>query len=194
VALLADVSLDGDALGALRTLAGHPADLRSPDAFLDAAHPLPRDVRLRLLRILDRHGIAHSVRALRDGADPRDLPALLRELSGIDRVLGRVDALAAPVRYRRVRAALTELRGLAAADARVADFLAGDDAVLALMTAAVDVVQAAGLTVDAGDDAVAHLRRAARWRGYSRGPVSPLHRACGADISRGSLRLFERRR
>jgi hypothetical protein len=198
VALLADVSLDddlnGDALAALKSLAAHPADLRSPDAFLDAAHPLPRGVRLRLLRTLDRHGIAHSVRALRDGADPGDLPALLRELSGIDRVLGRLDALAAPTRYARVRAALADLQGLATGDARVADFLAGDDVVLAAMTAAVDVVQAAGMTVDRGDDADAHLRRAVRWRGYSRGPVNSLHRACGADICRGSLRLFERRR
>jgi hypothetical protein len=198
VALLADVSLDDDLLGALRTLTAHPADLRSVDAFLDGAHPLPRDVRLRLLRTLDRRGIAHSVCALRDGADGGDLPVLLRELSGIDRVLGRIDALAAPVRYRRVCAALTELHGLAAVDDRVAEFLAGDATVLAVMTAAVDVVQAAGLEVgtrdDTGDDAAADLRRAVRWRRYGRGPVSPLHRACAADISRGSLRLFERRR
>ncbi|WP_231737650.1 hypothetical protein [Mycobacterium sp. IS-1742] len=194
VALLADVRLDTGDLSALRTLIEHPADLRSPDAFLDGAHPLPREARLRLLRTLDRRGIAYAVRALRDGADPRDLPALLRELSGIDRVLGRVDALTAPVRYRRVRSAVTELQGRAAGDERVAEFLAGNDVVLAVMTAAVDVVQAAGLEVDRGDDAAAHLRRAVRWRGYSRGPVGPLHRACGADICRGSLRLFERRR
>ncbi|KUI30804.1 hypothetical protein AU195_05320 [Mycobacterium sp. IS-1496] len=194
VALLADVGLDAAELSALRTLAAHPADLRSADAFLDGAHPLPRDVRLRLLRALDRRGIAYGVRALRDGADPRDLPARWRELSGIDRVLGRIDTLAAPVRYRRVRAALADLQGRAAGDERVAQFLTGDDVVLAVMTAAVDVVQAAGLEVDRGDDPVAHLRRAVRWRGYSRGPVGPLHRACGADICRGSLRLFERRR
>lgn len=193
-ALLADVTLDDDAVGALRTLVAHPADLRSPDAFLDGAHPLPRDVRLRLLCLLDRRGIAHSVRFLRDGADPRDLPAVLRELSGIDDVLGRVDALAAPVRYRRVRTALAELQALSAGSARVAEFLASDDAVLAAMTAAVDVVTASGLEVDPGDDPAAHLRRAVRWRTYSRGPVNPLHRACGADICRGSLRLLERRR
>lgn len=194
VALLADVSLDDDELGALQLLAAQPADLRSAKAFLDAAHPLPRGVRVRLLRALDRRGIAHSVHALRDGADPRDLPALLREVSGFDRVLDRLDALAAPARYGRIRATLAELQGRAAGDDRIAAFLAGDDTVLAVMTAAVDVVQAAGLVVDTGDDAAAHLRRAMWWRGYSRGPVSPLHRACGADISRGSLRLFERRR
>lgn len=194
VALLADVSLDYDALAALQILAARPADLGPVNAFLDGAHPLPREVRLRLLRALGRRGIAHSVQALRDGADPRDLPGLLHGLSGLDRVLDRLDDLAAPLRYRRMRAALVELEGLAAADERVGAFLAADDAVLAVMAAAVDVVQAAGLVVDPGDDAAAHLRRAVRWRGYSRGPVSPLHRACGADISRGSLRLFERGR
>ncbi|OBF58497.1 hypothetical protein [Mycolicibacterium monacense] len=199
VALLADVSLDDDsldddALGALQLLAAEPAELRSANAFLDAAHPLPRDVRMRLLRTLGLRGVAHSVRALRDGADPHDLPTLLREVSGFDRVLGRLDALAAPARYDRIRAALAELQVRAAGNDRIAAFLADDDTVLAVMTAAVDVVQAAGLVVDPGDDAATHLRRAVWWRGYSRGPVSPLHRACGADIARGSLRLFERRR
>lgn len=194
VALLAVVSLDDDALGALQLLAAQPAELRSANAFLDAAHPLPRDVRMRLLRTLGLRGVAHSVRALRDGADPHDLPTLLREVSGFDRVLDRLDALAAPARYDRIRAALAELQGRAAGDDRIAAFLADDDTVLAVMTAAVDVVQAAGLAVDPGDDAATHLRRAVWWRGYSRGPVSPLHRACGADIARGSLRLFERRR
>ncbi|TFV55703.1 hypothetical protein E4P42_21655 [Mycobacterium sp. PS03-16] len=63
----------------------------------------------------------------------------------------------------------------------------------AAMSAAVDVVQAAGLTVDRGDDPAAHLRRAVRWRHYGRGPVNALHRACAADITRGSLRLLEDR-
>ncbi|HTI75954.1 MAG TPA: hypothetical protein VL634_13240, partial [Mycobacterium sp.] len=65
-----------------------------------------------------------------------------------------------------------------------------DATVLAVMSAAVDVVEAAGIRVDRGDDSAAHLRRAVRWRHYSRGPVTSLHRACGADISRGSLRLL----
>jgi hypothetical protein len=193
-ALLADVRLDDDAVGALRVLATHPADLRSVGAFLDAAHPLSRDRRLHLLRLLDRRGVAHGVRALRDGAEPGDLPALLRGLSGFGDVLDGLAAVAAPVRYRRVRAALADLQALTPGSDALADFLAGDDAVLAVMAAAVDVVQAAGLPVDAGDDPATHLRRAVRWRTYSRGPVGPLHRACGADICRGSLRLFERRR
>jgi hypothetical protein len=55
----------------------------------------------------------------------------------------------------------------------------------------VGVVEA-GVAVDRGDDAAAHLRRAVRWRRYSRGPVDALHRSCGADIARGSLRLLGR--
>ena len=41
-----------------------------------------------------------------------------------------------------------------------------------------------------GDDPAAHLRRAVHWRRYARGPVNALHRSCGADIARGSLRLL----
>jgi hypothetical protein len=62
--------------------------------------------------------------------------------------------------------------------------------VLAVMSAAVDVVEAVGVQVDRGDDATAHLRRAVHWRRYSRGPVGALHCSCGADIARGSLRLL----
>ncbi|BCI50903.1 hypothetical protein NIIDNTM18_01810 [Mycolicibacterium litorale] len=181
VALLADVRLDHEAVDALRTLtAAHPGDSADSD--------------VRLVRLLGRYGIARAVAALRDGADPSELPGLLRGLSGLDGVVAHLDALTAPSRYRRVRAALTDLQALATGSDAVAGVLAGDEAVLAVMTAAVDVVQAAGLVVDPADDPAAHLRRAVRWRRYSRGPVSPLHRACGADISRGSLRLFERHR
>jgi hypothetical protein len=74
----------------------------------------------------------------------------------------------------------------------IGSFLATDEAVLARMAAAVDVVEAAGVEVDRGDDAATHLRRAVHWRRYSRGPVDALHRSCGADIARGSLRLLER--
>ena len=61
----------------------------------------------------------------------------------------------------------------------MAEFLSGDDAVLAVMAAAVDVVAAAGLTVDDDDDPSAHLQRALHWHRYSRGPVNRLHRRCG---------------
>ena len=79
-------------------------------------------------------------------------------------------------------------------DKRLAAFLTTDETVLAVMAAAVDVVEAVGVAVDRGDDAAAHLRRAVHWRRYSRGPVDALHRSCGADITRGSLRLLGRTR
>jgi hypothetical protein len=76
---------------------------------------------------------------------------------------------------------------------RISGFLHRDDTVIARMAAAVDLAEAAGLQVgpvSANTDPAAHLPRAARWQRYSRGPVSDLHRACGADIARGSLRLW----
>ena len=62
-------------------------------------------------------------------------------------------AAGAPVRYRRVRSALTEMNSLAAqsGDERLAEFLSTDETVLAVMAAAVDVVEAAGAAVDRGD-------------------------------------------
>ena len=70
-------------------------------------------------------------------------------------------------------------------------FLDADATALAVMTAAVDVVEAAGMHVDRGDDPDAHARRAVQWNRYARGPVNALHRACAADIVRGSLRLLD---
>jgi hypothetical protein len=196
IAVLAAASPDPDEVAALQALAAEPADLGSPDGFVGGAHRVPAPVRARLAGTLDRYGVAQAVLALQRGAEPATLPALLRELSLLDGVLAGLDAVAAPLRYRRVRAAVDELRCLATTsdDERLDAFLAGDDAVLAVMSAAVDVVQAAGLTVDASDDPADHLRRARTWRRYGSGPVAGLHRACAADICRGSLRLYERTR
>jgi hypothetical protein len=101
---------------------------------------------------------------------------------------------AAQVRYRRLTPAIVELQTLAtqSGDDALTAFLSHDETVLAVMAAAVDVVEAAGVDVDRTDDPAAHLRRAVRWRRYSRGPVNTLHRSCGADICRGSLRLLGR--
>ncbi len=194
VALLATADLDGELISALHALVSQPADLTSTDAFVQGLHPLPRDVRRRLLDALDRFGIAHSVVAIGAGTPAAALPALLRGLSQVDRVTAHIAAAAAPVRYRRVAAALAELRSLAmrSGDDRLSEFLAADETVLTVMAAAVEVVEAAGVRVESGDDAASHLRRAVRWRRYSRGPVDALHRSCGADISRGSLRLLGR--
>lgn len=195
--LLADVSLDDELVAGLRTLADDGADLRSADAFLAGAPP--GHVRRRLLRSLDRYGIALCVQALQRGAGPAELPAVLREASGFDAVVATLDTVAAPARYRRVQDALADLRAVALGSDEVsravADFLAADDVVLAVMTAAVDVLQGAGLAVDRGDSEAAHLGRAVRWRSYGRrAPVNALHRSCAADVCRGSLRLLGRRR
>jgi hypothetical protein len=193
VGLLAVAAMDDELVAALHTLTAEPADLTSTDKFLSAGHSLARGVRARLLDTLDLFGIAHCVLALRQGTDGAALPVVLRRLSRIDPVVARIAATGAEVRYRRVRSALVELRTMAARGTpAVTKFLSGDDAVLAAMAAAVELVQAEGLTVDADDQPSAHLRRALHWHRYSRGPVNPIHRDCGADICRGSLRLLRR--
>jgi hypothetical protein len=151
-------------------------------------------VRRRLLDALDRFGIAHGVLAVEDGADITGVRALLRRLSNVEEALAHVDAALAPARYRRVRAAIAELQALAmrSGDQQLGDFPATDDTVLAVMGAAVEVVKAVGLHVDAREDPLAHRRSAVYWRRYGGGPVDALHRSCSADICRGSLRLYGR--
>jgi len=190
VALLATADLDDELMWALRVLVSEPADLTSTDAFVGTVHSVPAELRRRLLATLDRFGIARAVLALAEGADDATVSAELQSASQIDRVMAHIEGAAAPVRYRRLQTAITELRYLATQSDGIANFLSADATVLAVMSAAVDVVEAAGIRVDRGDDSAAHLRRAVRWRHYSRGPVTSLHRACGADISRGSLRLL----
>jgi hypothetical protein len=196
IAHLATVGLDDDEIAALRALAVTPADMTSTDAFVQSSHPLPPEMRRRLLERLDRFGLAHAVLAVADGASGATVVRQLRALSGLDRMVECVAAVAAPGRYRRVCAALRELHTLAvqSGDERLAAFLTADEVVLAVMSAAVDVVEAAGLTVDRGDDAEAHVRRARHWRNYAQGPVDATHHRCGADIARGSLRLLGRSR
>jgi hypothetical protein len=196
VALLAIAELDDELVSALRVLVTEPADLTSTDAFVDTGHSVRPELRRRLLAALDRFGIARAVLALGEGGDAAKVSEVLRLASQIDRVVEHIEAAGAPVRYRRVRWALTELNSLAvqSGDQRLAEFLSTDETVLAVMAAAVDVVESAGAAVDRGDNAAAHLRRAVHWRRYSRGPVDALHRSCGADIARGSLRLLGRAR
>jgi hypothetical protein len=192
VALLATADLDDELLSALRVLVTEPADLTSTDAFVLTGHSLRPELRRRLLATLDRFGIARVILALGEGADDATVSTVLRRASQIDRVVAHVEAAGAPVRYRRIRSVVSELHYLAvqSGDKRLVEFLSTDETVLAMMAAAVDVMEAAGVAVDPGDDAAAHLRRAVHWRRYSRGPVDALHRSCGADISRGSLRLL----
>jgi hypothetical protein len=192
VALLAVADLDDELMSALRVLVTEPADLTSTDAFARTDHSLRPELRQRLLATLDRFGVARAVLALAEGADDATVSTVLRRASQVDRVVEHIEAAGAAVRYRRTRSAITELHcvALQSGDERLAEFLATDETVLAVMAAAVDVVEAAGVIVDRGDDAAAHLRRAVQWRRYSRGPVDALHRSCGADIARGSMRLL----
>jgi hypothetical protein len=188
-ALLAASLLDDDLIDALRLLATQPADLRSSESFCACAHPVDRGTRRRLLDTLDLTAIKAVTSALRSGqvADRAAVTALLHRLSNIDGVVAGVHMVSAPLRYQRLRATMTRLHALAArtADQRLAGFLAGDIAVLAVMTAATEVLQAAGLEADRDEP----LRRAVRGLRYGRGPVNALHRNCGADIARGALRL-----
>ncbi len=188
--LLAVAALDGGAFAALQVLAAEPADLTSAERFLAGPHRLPREVRLALCEALDLPGIGHAVAAIRHGASADPVRELLHGLSGIDAVVHRLDTVGAAVRYRRLLDAVEQLEALAVGDERIGDFLASDDTVLARMAAAVDVVQAVRLVVDADGDAGALLRRAARWQRYRCGPVTGLHAACGSDIARGTLRLW----
>jgi hypothetical protein len=193
VGLLAVAVLDDDLVAALRTLTAEPADLTSTDGFAEAGHSLPQSVRTRLLDTLDLFGIAHGVLALQQGTEAAALPAVMRRLSRLDRVLARLAAVGAAARYERLRAALARLHAMAATGTPgLAEFLVCDDTVIAVMAAAVDVVEAAGMPVEPDDEPQAHLHRALHWHRYSRGPVNSLHRHCGADISRGSLRLLRR--
>jgi hypothetical protein len=124
-------------------------------------------------------------------------------MSGVDAVLNKISVVGAEMCYQRILQAVAELEALAVSRDQMAEtisgFLSRDDTVVARMAAAVALAEAVGLDpvkLDPvnwdRDDPAAHLPRAVRWQRYSRGPVSDLHRACGADIARGSLRLWSR--
>ncbi len=200
LALAALDGLDAECWAGLRALAAHPgADGLdgSHAGFLAAGNSVPAERRLRLLDALDLFGVAVGVAALRRGRTPAQVRALLRRLSGVDAVVRRVAAAGAEQRYRRVLDAVADLEALAVprdrGAERVGAFLRRDDTVLARMEAAAEMAGAAGLEPrDPAGDAGGDLPRALRWQRYGRAAVSDLHRACGADIARGSLRLWSR--
>ncbi len=179
VAVLDDV-VDDTLWTALQVLARRPGE-----------RPVAADLR-RLLDTLDRFGVEQAVAAIRRGATRDQTRAVLRQVSCIDDVVDKIGSVGAQVHYRRMLDAVAELETLAVTDARVGEFLSHDDTVVARMAAAMDVVEAAGMKVDRCDSAAAYLRRAMGWQRYSGGPVAGLHRACGADIVRGSLRLWSK--
>src|ERR1700722_12656473 len=172
--------LDDAAWPALQVLAAHPSGAESLDGSFDgllaAKNPVPNDARLRLLDALDLFGTALAIAAVRQGRTQAQVRALLRRVSLLDAV-AELEALAVS------RNEIAE---------RITGFLCHDDTVVARMAAAVDLAEAAGLDVGRCDEPAEHLPRAARWQRYSRGSVSDLHRACGVDIARGSLRLWSR--
>lgn len=192
--------LDDACWAALRALAAHPQGASCLDGsfagFLTADLPLVTELRLRLLESLDLFGIALVVAALRRGASRVAARAMLRRVSGVDEVVARLESAGAEARYRRVVEAVAELEALAVTQpgsarepaSEIDAFLRRDETVLARMAAAVDAIRAAGL--DPGPDE--NLARAVRWQRYSRESVNELHRACGTDITRGSLRLWSR--
>jgi hypothetical protein len=157
-----------------------------------ATRPAGQPVAPELLAALDVFGVEQAAAAIRRGATRDQTRAMLRRLSCIDEVVDAIESVGAQVHYRRVLDAAAELETLAVSDRRIAEFLSCDDTVVARMAAAVDVVEAAGLNVDRCDSAAGYLRRAVGWQRYNHGPVVGLHRACGADIVRGSLRLWSK--
>jgi hypothetical protein len=146
----------------------------------------------RLMATLDVFGVRQATAAIRRGSTRAAVEALLRALSGIDDVVAKIGMLGAQLRYRRVQAAVAELETMAVTDRRIGEFLAHDDTVVARMMAAVDAVVSAGMEVDHGKTADAHLRRATNWQRQRRGSATGIERACGADIVRGSLRLWSK--
>ncbi|WP_099223720.1 hypothetical protein [Mycobacterium persicum] len=186
---------------ALRALAAHPDGLTclggSFDGFLAAELTVSTPMRMRLLEALDLFGIALGVAAVRRGVPPAGVRALLRRASGVDAVVAGVMAAGAPPRYRRILEAVTALEAMAVTDERIARCSSGDDMVLARMSAALDAVSALHLESEgiAPENMAALLRRAVRWqhhRSSRDGRAGDLPAACGADIVRGSLRLWSR--
>jgi hypothetical protein len=160
--------------------------------LLAAGRPVAAELQRRLLDTLDVFGVAQALTAIRSGANRDRTRAVLRGLSCIDDLVDKIGSAGAQVNYERMQDALAELETLAVTDLRIGQFLSHDDTVVARMAVAVRVVEAAGMNVDGRTGPGAHLRRATAWQRYSRGPVSGLHRACAAEIVRGSLRLWSK--
>ncbi|MCG5432003.1 hypothetical protein LV457_06820 [Mycobacterium sp. MYCO198283] len=193
IAHLATAAIDDALVGALRALARTPVDAGTADDFLAAPHPVPAEVRQRLLATLDLIGIAHGSQLVHDrpAVDAAGLTAHLRHASGVGVVAGEVAAALADASYRRVAAGVSALTRLAATSPpaparRLTAFLTGDELIFVRMHAA-----AAALGTDASPP-VDWLRLAVRWRRAGRGPVSARAAACAADLSRGALRMWDR--
>ncbi|OBK14857.1 hypothetical protein [Mycobacterium asiaticum] len=192
LAVAAFEGFDATSWAALRELAADPGGLASLDGgfdgFLTAQFAVPVRERQRLLRVLDLFGLALAVAAVRRGAGPGGVRAILRRVSGVDAIVQRLVVAGAQQRYRRVLDAIAELEVLAIGDARIGAFLSSDDTAAARMAAAIDLAQAQELELGP----TAPLQRAVHWQRYRRTAAVDLHRACAAEITRGSLRLWSR--
>lgn len=179
-----DERLDDELWGALRRLAGQPADVSSAEHFVSCEHRVPRQVRERLCNTLDLSGIDRVLDLARRNGTVVQARALLHQSSGIDRVVDRLAAVGAGVHHRRMSEAVARLEALAVgqdhAD-RIAEFLIRDATVAARMAAAVAVL-------DVPNEPP--LPRARRWQAYRGAPLGATHDACAADLVRGSLRAW----
>ena len=149
-----------------------PAALASADGFLTGEHRLAGRSAAALLDTLDLFGIAHAVVALRDGADPRAGAAVLRRVSGVDAVVGKVTRSAPRCATSGAATPARTWRRWPSRDDDRREFLSRDDTVVA---ADVGRDRRRRGCRDGGrsrcDDADAHLRRAVAWQRYWRGPV-----------------------
>ena len=173
--------LDDRLWEALGCLAVRPADLCSAEQFIDCPHPVPRQIRERLCTTIDLSGIGALLDLARRDGTLAQARARLGRLSGVDRVVARLDVMGAAVYHRRLTEAVTRLEAMAVGDKRIDEFLVRDATLAARLTAA-------AAAIDPPDEPV--LARARRWHAHRSAPVGAAARACAADIARGSLRAW----
>ncbi|OBI09972.1 hypothetical protein A5715_11820 [Mycolicibacter heraklionensis] len=166
---------------ALRRVAAQPADLCCAEQFVSAPHPVSRADRERLCATVDLTGVAALLDLARRDATLGQARARLRRLSGIDRIAARLEANGAAVYHRRMSEALSRLEAMAVGDSRIDELLARDTTVAARLDAAT-------AAIDPPDEPA--LARARRWQAHRHAPLDAAHRACAADIARGSLRAW----
>ena len=171
---------------ALRVLVTEPADLTSTDAFVGTGHSCgPSSSAAARHAGQVRHRLCRPARSARAPTTRR----CRRCCGGQPSRRGRRAAsrrAGAAVRYRRLRSAITELHALAmqSDDDRLTHFLSTDATVLAMMAAAVDVVEAAGLRWTAATTRP-HICAAPCTGGATAGVLSTRCTAAAAPTSQG---------
>ncbi|WP_046300648.1 hypothetical protein [Mycobacterium sp. UM_Kg27] len=173
--------LDGALWEALGCVAARPADLRCAEQFVSGPHPVPRQTRERLCATVDLSGIAALLDLAGSNGTLSQARARLRRLSGVDRVVARLQVMSAAVHHRRMSEAVIRLEAMAVGDSRIDEFLNREATVSARLTTA-------AAAIDLPEEPA--LARARRWQSHRSAPVSAARRACAADIARGSLRAW----